>query len=78
MVVVVTTKRGTKSKRLSVSLTSAVDFESVGMMPTRQTMYGQGAGLEKKVNVENGAWGWSFFNDPKYAGTIQPLWYSFI
>ncbi|AQW90117.1 SusC/RagA family TonB-linked outer membrane protein [Elizabethkingia anophelis] len=69
-VVVVTTKRGTKSKRLSVSLTSAVDFESVGMMPTRQTMYGQGWS-GGKVNVENGAWGWSF-NDPKYAGTIQP------
>jgi hypothetical protein len=33
-------------------------------------MYGQGWS-GGKVNVENGAWGWSF-NDPKYAGTIQP------
>ena len=36
-VVVVTTKRGAKSKRMSVSYTGAVDFETVAFMPDRQT-----------------------------------------
>ncbi|MCL1674025.1 SusC/RagA family TonB-linked outer membrane protein [Elizabethkingia meningoseptica] len=69
-VVVVTTKRGTKSQRMTATLTSSIDFETVGKMPARQSEYGQGWSGDK-INVENGAWGWAF-NDPKYAGTIQP------
>lgn len=69
-VVVVTTKRGTKSKKMTVNFNSAVDFETVGMVPERQTEYGQGWD-GNKVNIENGAWGPSF-NDPAYAGTMQP------
>lgn len=69
-VVVVTTKRGTRSKKLSVSYTGAVDFETVAFMPDRQTEYGQGwDGL--KINVENGAWGPSF-KDPEFAGKVVP------
>ncbi len=69
-VVVVTTKRGTKSQRMTATLTSSIDFETVGKMPARQSEYGQGWSGDK-INVENGAWGWAF-NDPKYAGTMQP------
>ena len=69
-VVVVTTKRGTKSSKMTVTLNSAVDYESVAFLPKRQTEYGQGWSGHK-VNVENGAWGVAF-NDPNYAGTMQP------
>ena len=69
-VVVVTTKRGAKSKRMSVSYTGAVDFETVAFMPDRQTEYGQGWS-GNKVNVENGAWGPSF-SDPAYANKMLP------
>ena len=69
-VVVVSTKRGTRSKKMSVSYNGAVDFETVAFTPERQTEYGQGWSAHK-VHVENGAWGPSF-NDPAYAGTMQP------
>ena len=47
-----------------------MDFETVAFLPKRQRSYGQGW-FGKKVNVENGAWG-PAFNDPAYAGTMQP------
>lgn len=68
-VVVVTTKRGTRSKKMSVTYNGAVDFETVAFLPERQTEYGQGWD-GNKVNVENGAWG-PKFGDPAYAG-LQP------
>ncbi|WP_419869868.1 SusC/RagA family TonB-linked outer membrane protein [Chryseobacterium sp. CT-SW4] len=58
-VVLVTTKRGSKSNRMNVTFNSVTDFESVAYLPKRQRLYGQGwSGL--KVNVENGAWGPAF------------------
>lgn len=69
-VVVVTTKRGTKSKKMTVNFNSAVDFETVAFVPERQTEYGQGWD-GTKVHIENGGWG-PAFNDPAYAGTSQP------
>lgn len=69
-VVVVTTKRGTAGGGLRVNFNSSVDFESIAFLPKRQRNYGQGW-YGKKVNVENGAWG-PAFNDPAYAGTMQP------
>jgi len=69
-VVVVTTKRGTASGGVRINLTSAVDFESVAFLPKRQRVYGQGW-YGDKINVENGAWG-PAFNDPNWAGTMQP------
>ncbi|WP_428070308.1 SusC/RagA family TonB-linked outer membrane protein [Chryseobacterium gambrini] len=69
-VVVVTTKRGTASGGLRINYNSSVDFETVAFLPKRQRNYGQGW-YGKKVNVENGAWG-PAFNDPAYAGTMQP------
>lgn len=68
-VVVVSTKRGSSSKRLSVTYNGAVDFETIAFTPERQTQYGQGWD-GNKVNVENGAWG-PAFTDPAYAGS-QP------
>lgn len=69
-VVVVTTKRGTASSGLRVTLNSSADFESVAFMPKRQRIYGQGW-YGDKVHVENGAWG-PAFNDPAWIGTVQP------
>lgn len=68
-VVLVTTKRGSKSNRMNVTFNSVTDFESVAYLPKRQRLYGQGwSGL--KVNVENGAWG-PAFNSP-LAGQLLP------
>ncbi len=69
-VLVVTTKRGTKGKRMTVTLNSSADFESIAFLPERQNEYGQGWD-GNKVNVENGAWG-PAFTDPTYAGQILP------
>lgn len=69
-VVVVTTKKGTASGGLRVVFNSAVDFESVAFLPKRQRSYGQGW-YGDKIHVENGAWG-AAFNDPNFAGTMQP------
>ena len=69
-VIVVTTKRGAKNSKLNVVFNSSADFESVSYLPKRQRKYGQGwDGV--KIDVENGAWG-PAFNDPAYAGTMQP------
>ncbi|WBV61795.1 SusC/RagA family TonB-linked outer membrane protein [Chryseobacterium camelliae] len=69
-VVVVTTKKGTASGRVRINFNSAVDFESVAFLPKRQRIYGQGW-YGDKIHVENGAWG-PAFNDPNFAGTMQP------
>ena len=69
-VIIVTTKRGAKNSKLNVVFNSSADFESVSYLPKRQRKYGQGwDGV--KIDVENGAWG-PAFNDPAYAGTMQP------
>ena len=69
-VIVVTTKRGAKNSKLNVVFNSSADFESVSYLPKRQRKYGQGwDGV--KIDVENGAWG-PAFDDPAYAGTMQP------
>ena len=69
-VVVVSTKRGTKSKKMSVTFNTAVDFEKIAFTPDRQTQYGQGWDGHK-INVENGAWG-AAFNDPNMSGQNLP------
>ena len=80
-VIIVTTKRGTKTSRMTVDVNSSVDFEELSFLPTRQTNYGQGwadddafsfGGSDPRNNEnfvpwENGAWGISF-NDPRYTG----------
>lgn len=65
---VVTTKRGTKSERISVNLSSSVEFTSAYKLPIRQRMFGQGYPGEADysdvdyngsnwVPYENTAWG---------------------
>ena len=75
-VVVVTTKRVLSLIGCQLLYIFLLIFEAVGKMPERQSQYGQGWSGDK-INVENGAWGWAF-NDPKYAGTMQPVWYSIV
>lgn len=58
-VIIVTTKRGTKSEKLSVSVNSSVDFEEIAFLPKRQLTYGQGWDGEQLPD-ENGGWGAAF------------------
>uniref|UniRef100_A0AAU6WP72 TonB-dependent receptor plug domain-containing protein n=1 Tax=Chryseobacterium endophyticum TaxID=1854762 RepID=A0AAU6WP72_9FLAO len=64
--IVVTTKKGSGSRKPRVSFNSNVEFDNVLFVPKRQNQYGQGwAG--NRIHVENGAWGPSY-SDPAYAG----------
>ena len=66
-VVVVTTKKGSKSKdRLDVRFSSGVDFESINFVPLRQTKYGQGW-YNTFDQQENGGWG------PLFDGVVRPV-----
>lgn len=55
-VIVVTTKRGSKSERLQFNLTSSIDFSRVYKTPKYQTTYGQG-------------WPGDSFDETDYGGT---------
>lgn len=73
-VIIVSTKRGSKSKKLKFNLTSSVDVASVYKLPEVQTRYGQGwpgGGYTENGNAityegtefvpyENGSWGPSY------------------
>ena len=87
-VIIVTTKKGNKGGKLSVSLNSSLDFQNVSYVPETQTKYGQGwYGYDFDINgnasdprnnseyfspIENGSWGESLVNGP-FAGTIVPV-----
>lgn len=64
--IVVTTKKGSGSRKPRITFNSNVEFDNVLYTPARQKQYGQGW-FGDRVHVENGAWGPSF-NDPAYAG----------
>lgn len=74
-VIIVTTKKGAKSTKLTVNLNASVDFENISFVPEKQTKYGQGwiydpsFSADGHVPWENGAWGPSF-DDPNYAGVL--------
>ncbi|RZJ34347.1 MAG: SusC/RagA family TonB-linked outer membrane protein [Flavobacterium sp.] len=69
-VIIVTTKRGNKTGKVAVNVTSAIDFEQVAFVPQRQLRYGQGwSGTH--VNYENGAWGAEFDGVPRPTGMAQ-------
>jgi TonB-linked SusC/RagA family outer membrane protein len=55
-VIVVTTKKGTKSGKPQISFTSSYDFQEIAYIPERQTKYGQGWNGQH-VSYENGGWG---------------------
>ncbi|MEO0038670.1 MAG: hypothetical protein RIQ59_1881, partial [Bacteroidota bacterium] len=79
-VIIVTTKRGTKSEKFTFGFNSSVDFETVSFVPQTQTEYGQGwangyafqfPGTDpRNGNIqfspyENGSWG-PAYNDPAW------------
>lgn len=79
-VIVVTTKRGTKSEKVSVNLNSSIEFTRAYKLPIRQKLYGQGYPGEADysdvdyngtnwVPWENTAWG-PAFNDPNIGGQL--------
>lgn len=80
-VVLVTTKKGSKTGKFTFGINSAVDFENVNFVPKRQMEYGQGwatdpgfAGpgvIATFVPFENGSWGPSF-KDPGM-GAVVPV-----
>jgi len=76
-VILVTTKRGSKSQKISVNLSSSIDFQNVNFVADRQQLYGQGWASDDNMDAsaagipagngwvvfENGSWG-PAFNDP--------------
>ncbi|MFZ4930331.1 SusC/RagA family TonB-linked outer membrane protein [Chryseobacterium sp. Mn2064] len=79
-VIVVTTKRGTKSEKITVNLSSSLEFTSAYKLPIRQKLYGQGYPGESDfseedyngtnwVPYENTAWG-PAFSDPNIGGQL--------
>ncbi|MGG7468160.1 SusC/RagA family TonB-linked outer membrane protein [Chryseobacterium arthrosphaerae] len=63
---IVTTKKGSGSRKARVTFNSNVEFDNVLFLPARQKQYGQGW-YGDRVHVENGSWGPSY-SDPAYAG----------
>ena len=68
-VIVVNTIKGGKNDKLTVSFTSALDFQEVAYLPLRQTRYGQGW-FGHHISVENGGWG--ALNDGSLQATGLP------
>lgn len=68
--IIVTTKKGTSSRKVKVTLNNGIDFENIAFLPARQNKYGQGW-YGERVHVENGAWGPSY-SDPAFAGQTLP------
>ncbi|WP_265129487.1 SusC/RagA family TonB-linked outer membrane protein [Chryseobacterium oranimense] len=80
-VIVVTTKKGTKSEKVQFTLTSSIDVASIYKTPIRQQLYGQGwvgeptdfsnveYGGTNWVPFENGSWG-PAYNDPQIGGQL--------
>ncbi len=79
-VIIVTTKKGSKTGKFTFGVNSAVDFESVNFVPQRQMEYGQGWATDSGfsgpgvvptfVPFENGSWG-PAYSDPGM-GPIVP------
>jgi len=64
--IIVTTKKGSGSKKPRVTFNSNIEFDNVLFTPSIQKKYGQGW-FGDRIHVENGAWG-PAFSDPAYAG----------
>lgn len=64
--IVVTTKKGSGTKKPRISFNSNIEFDNVLFTPSRQKAYGQGW-YGDRIHVENGSWGPSY-SDPAYAG----------
>lgn len=73
-VIVVTTKRGTKSERLQFNLTSSIDFSSVFKLPYRQKLYGQGYPGDTFDTTDYGGANWTPYENtnwgPAYSSVL--------
>ncbi len=65
-VIIVSTKKGGKGDKLSVNVTSSVDFTDIAYVPQSQLRYGQGWDGTHS-SFENGSWG------PEFDGSIKPV-----
>jgi TonB-linked SusC/RagA family outer membrane protein len=65
-VIIVTTRKGSSDEKLTVTLSSAIDFQSVSYLPERQTRYGAGYSGAYS-SIENMSWG------PEANGQIVPV-----
>lgn len=83
-VIIVTTKRGTKSEKIQFTLTSSVEMTQAFMFPKVQTRYGKGVTGEQVypggdidyngtsyVPWENTSWG-PAYDDPRISGQLMP------
>ncbi|PKF74516.1 SusC/RagA family TonB-linked outer membrane protein [Chryseobacterium sp. PMSZPI] len=83
-VIIVTTKRGTKSEKIQFTLTNSVEMTQAFMFPKVQTQYGKGVPGEavdpngdpdfngtSYVPWENTSWG-PAYNDPRIGGMMMP------
>ena len=73
-VIVVTTKRGTKSEKLQFNLTSSIDFSNVFKMPIRQKIYGQGYPGDTFDTTDYGGANWTPYENtnwgPAYSSVL--------
>nr|WP_321230960.1 SusC/RagA family TonB-linked outer membrane protein [uncultured Psychroserpens sp.] len=66
-VIIVTTKKGTKSKgKLNISLSTTLTIEEIGFLPQLQDRYGKGYWGEIDA-FDQGSWG------PEFDGSLQPV-----
>lgn len=80
-VIIVTTKRGTKSEKLQMTFNSSIDISNVFMLPKVQQKYGKGVqdegwsdvsyGGTNYVPWENMSWG-AAYDNPAIGGTMMP------
>jgi len=80
-VIIVTTKKGTKSERLQMTFNSSIDISNVFMLPKVQLKYGKGVqdegwsdvdyGGTNYVPWENMSWG-AAYDNPNIGGTMMP------
>ena len=80
-VIIITTKRGSKSSKPTITFNSSIDIEDLSFLPKRQENYGQGWAVPTSFSdgttnqtyhdfLENGAWGESYDNS-LLTGTLQ-------
>lgn len=81
-VILITTKKGSRGEKVSISVNTGLDFENVVRLPKRQKLYGQGYSTEFQLQNINGtdykivdyasdeSWG------PKLDGTPVLHWYN--
>ncbi|SEV89236.1 TonB-linked outer membrane protein, SusC/RagA family [Chryseobacterium wanjuense] len=73
-VIVVTTKRGTKSEKLQFSLTNSIDFSSVYKLPIFQKEYGQGWPGDAFDTTDYGGTNWTPYENsnwgPAYSSSL--------